>query len=83
MVVDEVELLLLGSLTLEQLAEDSQAEGPMGKGRLASFFQGAARVVIGKAQKPLEHANPCNSAVFEHRFSPTRRVRTNPAHLAQ
>ena len=68
MLVDEVELLLLIGLPLEQLPKDSQAEAPMGERRQAGFFQGVAGVAVGEADQALQHANPFNPAVFEHRF---------------
>jgi len=82
MLVDEVELLLVG-LALEQLPKDSQAESSMRVGRFAGRFQGVAGVAIGEAHEALEHANPFNPAVFQHRFGPTRGLRADPAHLAQ
>ena len=83
MLVDKVELLLPIGLPLEQLAEDSQAEGPMGERRFAGFFQGVAGVTIREAHEALQHANPVNPAVFEHCFGPARGLRADPAHLTQ
>lgn len=66
MLVQKIELLLLGSLPLDQLANRPQAIGPIAGGNFTGLLDLGVRMLVRQAQQPLQHAHAFDAPGLDH-----------------
>ena len=83
MLVQEGHLVLLAAATGHQVADCPQAEGPVREGHGAGLLEAVIWVAAGQGDQALEHADPFDPSLPEHRLGPPVGLRADEGDLPQ
>jgi len=77
MFVEELELLLGGAASLEQLAQGLEPNGPVTQGDLTGFLDGLSGIAMSQAQQTHQDPHAGDAACLQHQTGPSLGLRAD------
>jgi hypothetical protein len=77
MFLEELELLLGGTASLEQLAKGLKPNGSVAQGDLTGLVDRISRIAVGQAEQTYQDPNPGDAPCLQHHTGPALRMRTD------